>query len=328
MAVEAQAAPQAAATVRPRRERDQELLVWPDLVFVEFIAAVLFTAAFIVLSTVVDAPLLNRANIDITPNPSKAAWYLVSFQELLLHMHPGLGGVIAPSIGLVIIAAIPYVDRSNEGQGAWFATSNAVKITLFSAAFASVFTVGLILYDQGRHVNVVTNIAQRVDADWQWPTVLDPFHDVRSIQTRWEWTIPVPERAQLSGGEHDGELNWPQDFTHIPMPFNGTSGPDWMRWDKPTSFPGYMQAIYWYDLNLNLPAFVVELFIPVAVMLSLPALLIFMLRRMGWMTSMRDGVIAIFTGMLMVYFILTVIGAGFRGAGQDLVLPWDVPAID
>ena len=132
----------------------------------------------------------------------------------------------------------------------------------------------------------------------------------------------------MSGGEHDGELNWPQDFTHIPMPFNGTSGPDWMRWDKPASLPGWMQAFYWYDLNLNLPAFVVELFIPVAVMLSLPALLIFLLRRMGWMASMRDGVIAIFTGMLMVYFILTVIGAGFRGLGQDLVLPWDVPSID
>jgi hypothetical protein len=43
---------------------------------------------------------------------------------------------------------------------------------------------------------------------------------------------------------------------------------------------------------------------------------------------MRDAAIALFTGMMVVYFILTIIGAGFRGAGQDLVLPWDVPAID
>jgi hypothetical protein len=43
---------------------------------------------------------------------------------------------------------------------------------------------------------------------------------------------------------------------------------------------------------------------------------------------MRDGVIAIFTGMMAVYFILTIIGVAFRGAGQDLVLPWDVPKID
>ena len=328
MAVEAQAIPKGAAAPRVRREREQELLVWPDLVFVEFIAAVLFTLTFVVLSAVLDAPLLNQANPDITPNPSKAAWYLVALQELLLHMHPALGGVIAPSIGLVIIAAIPYIDRSTEGQGTWFGTPNAIKITLFTTAFASIFTAGLILYDQGRHVNVITNVVQHVDKDWQWPTVLDPFFDVRSIQTRWEWKMPVPERAQVGSGEHDGELNWPDDFENIPMPFNGTSGPDWMQWPKPDFLPGWMQALYWYDLRLNLPAFVVELFIPVAVMVGLPVLLIVTLRRLGWVQTIRDGAIAIFTGMMVVYFILTIIGAGFRGAGQDLVWPWDVPKID
>ena len=328
MAVQAQAATRGAATPRPRREREQELLVWPDLVFVEFIAAVLFTLSFLILSAAVDAPLLNRANIDITPNPSKAAWYLVALQELLLHMHPALGGVIAPTFALGIWAAIPYLDRSTEGTGTWFGSPHAIKITLFAAAFASVFTVGLILYDQGRHVDVTTNIAQRIDADWQWPGVLAPFQNVRAIQTGWEWEIPVPKRAQLSGGEHDGELNWPKDFERIPMPFNGTSGPDFMRWGAPDFLPGWMQALYWYDLNWNLPAFVVEIFIPVAVMVALPVLLIFMLRRLGWMNSMRDGAIAIFTGIVVVYFILTIIGAAFRGAGQDLVLPWDVPHID
>jgi len=327
MAVEAQAAP-ATVSSRPRREREQELLVWPDLVFVEFICAVLFTLAFVVLSSVIDAPLLNRANLNITPNPSKAAWYLVALQELLLHMHPALGGVIAPSIGLGIIAAMPYIDRSNEGQGVWFGTQNAVKITIFSAIFASVMTSGLVLYDQGRHVNVVTNIAQHIDKDWEWPEYLAPFQNVRSIQTGWEWELPVPERAQLGGGEHDGELNWPHDFQHVPMPFNGTSGPEWMRWDKPTFLPGWMQALYWYDLNMNTPAFIVEIFIPVAVMVILPVILILTLMKLGWVVTMRDGSIAIFTGMIMVYFILTIVGAGCRGAGQDLVMPWDVPAID
>ena len=327
MAVEARAAP-ATVSSRPRREREQELLVWPDLVFVEFICAVLFTLAFVVLSSVIDAPLLNRANLNITPNPSKAAWYLVALQELLLHMHPALGGVIAPSIGLGIIAAMPYIDRSNEGQGVWFGTQNAVKITIFSAIFASVMTSGLVLYDQGRHVNVATNIAQHIDKDWEWPEYLAPFQNVRSIQTGWEWELPVPERAQLGGGEHDGELNWPHDLQHVPMPFNGTSGPEWMRWDKPTFLPGWMQALYWYDLNMNTPAFIVEIFIPVAVMVILPVILILTLMKLGWVVTMRDGSIAIFTGMIMVYFILTIVGAGFRGAGQDLVMPWDVPAID
>jgi hypothetical protein len=330
MAVEAQAVPRRAAAAAPRqkREREQELLVWPDLVFVEFICAVLFTVTFVLLSSVLDAPLLNRANPNITPNPSKAAWYLVALQELLLHMHPALGGVIAPSIGLGILAVFPYIDRSNEGQGAWFATPNAIKITMFSATFATVCTIGLILYDQGRHVNVTENIVQHVDKDWQWPEILEPIRNVRAIQTTWEWEVPVPKGAQLGSGAHDGELNWPRDFEHIPMPFNGTSGPDWMRWDKPDFLPGWMQALYWYDLNWNFPAFIVEIFIPVVIMVLLPVILIMMLKKMGMMNSMRDGALAIFTGMMVVYFILTIIGAGFRGAGQDLVLPWDVPHID
>ncbi len=328
MAVDAKAVTGTSSSLRPRREREQELLVWPDLVFIEFIAAVVFTLAFVILSTVIDAPLLNEANLDITPNPSKAAWYLVSLQELLLHMHPALGGVIAPTFALIILAVIPYADRSNDGQGIWFGTPNAVKITLFSAAFASIFTVGMILYDQGRHVNVVTNIVQHADKDWQWPGYLAPFQNVRAIQTGWTWSVPVPEAAQLGPGEHDGALHWPEDFDHIPMPFNGTSGPDWMRWGPPDFLPGWLQALYWYDLNLNLPAFIVENFIPVVVMVGLPALLIVTMRKMGWVHTVRDGSIAIFTGMMVVYFILTIIGAGFRGAGQDLVLPWDVPHID
>ncbi len=313
---------------RRRRDREQELLVWPDLVFIEFVSAVLFTITFLVLSAVLDAPLLDRANLNVTPNPSKAPWYFMNLQELLLHMHPGLAGVIVPTFALVLLAALPYVDRSREGQGAYFGTPNAVRITLFSVAFTSVFITGLILYDQGRHVNVVTNIAQRIDKDWEWPTALAPFQNVRSIQTGWEWSIPVPESAQLGGGEHDGELNWPDDFQHVPMPFNGTSGPEWMRWGKPTGLPDWLEALYWYDLNMNTPAFVVEVFIPVSLMVGLPALMILILRRMGWVHTFHDAAIALFTGFITSYVILTIIGAGFRGAGQDLVLPWDVPSIE
>jgi hypothetical protein len=327
MAVQAQAAPREAAAARPRREREQELLVWPDLVFVEFIAAVIFTTSFVLLSTFVDAPLLNRANLNITPNPSKAAWYLVSLQELLLHMHPALGGVIAPTFGLIFLVMLPYIDRSNQGQGVWFGTPNAVRITVFSIVYASVLTTGLILYDQGRHVNVTEEVAQRFDQDWEWPAHLDAVRNTRALQTTWQWSVPVPESAQLGSGEHDGELNWPEDYSHIPMPFNGTSGPEWMQWEEP-NLPGWMLAFYWYDLNWNFPAFLVEILIPVLVMVVLPTILILLLMAMGWVQTVRDGAIAFFTGMMMVYLITTIIGAGFRGAGQDLVLPWDVPAID
>jgi hypothetical protein len=334
MAVQAQPIPtpapreraSAPPSTRPRREREEELLVWPDLVFVEFISAVVLTASFVVLSAVLNAPLLNRANLNVTPNPSKAPWYFMNLQEMLLHMNPALAGVIVPTVALILLAAIPYLDRSNEGQGTWFGTPYAIRITAFSFVFATVFSVGLVLYDQGRHVNVVTNIVQHQDKDWEWPVVLAPFQNVRSIQTGWTWHVKVPESAQLGGGgPHDGELNWPQDFSHVPMPFNGTSGPEWMRWGQPDWMPGWMQALYWYDLNLNFPAFLVENLIPVLLMVGLPIVMILMLKRMGWVYDMRSAMIALFTGFMTVFWVLTIIGAGFRGAGQDLVLPWDVP---
>ena len=99
MAIEARAPAQATKSrPRPKREREEEVLVWPDLVFIEFISAVLFTITFLILSTLINAPLLNRANPDLTPNPSKAPWYFLNLQELLLHMDKAWAGVLVPAL--------------------------------------------------------------------------------------------------------------------------------------------------------------------------------------------------------------------------------------
>jgi hypothetical protein len=332
----------APAQTRPRREREEEVLVWPDLVFVEFIAAVLFTFLFTVISALVRAPLINRANADVTPNPSKAPWYFLNLQELLLHMHPALAGVIVPTIWLLVLAAIPYIDRARQGQGVWFGTKNAVRISVFSAVFAAAWMPVLVLFDQGRHALWWEQVTgKKWMGDWTlpgWvPGILETLwrlvfvRQTRSIQTEWKWSINV-EGMQLGGG--DGRLNWPDDFQHIPMPFNGTSWPKWggesgqppPEWYQ--DLPGWLTGLFWYDLNLNLPAFIVEIFIPTAIMVGLPLALIYILWRIGWVRTRRDVMIAIFTGFVVVYWAMTIIGAGFRGAGQDLVLPWDVPTID
>src|SRR2546421_10170131 len=137
MAVEAQR-PAAPARPRPKREREEEVLVWPDLVFVEFIAATLFTITFMILSVFINAPLLNKANPDVTPNPSKAPWYFLNLQELLLHMDKAWAGVIVPTIALTFFAVIPYLDRSREAQGIWFGTKNSVRLTIVAAIYAVV----------------------------------------------------------------------------------------------------------------------------------------------------------------------------------------------
>ncbi|MBA3644516.1 MAG: menaquinol-cytochrome C reductase, partial [Chloroflexia bacterium] len=102
---------------RPTDLAEDEVMVWPSLVVVEAVAAVVFLLILVVLSVLVNAPLTARANPNQTPNPSKAPWYFLNLQELLLHMNAGLAGVIVPTAALVGIAAIPYIDRSPLGVG-------------------------------------------------------------------------------------------------------------------------------------------------------------------------------------------------------------------
>ena len=131
------------------------------------------------LSVLINAPLLNQANPNITPNPSKAPWYFLNLQELLLHMDPGLAGVIVPTVALIVLAAIPYFDRSNEGQGEWFGTKNAVKITIFAFVFSSFYITACILWDDGAHVRVYEQFPVAVGAreegdEWNWPGNVNP----------------------------------------------------------------------------------------------------------------------------------------------------------
>ncbi len=134
---------------------------------------------------------------------------------------------------------------------------------------------------------------------------------------------------------HDGTLDWPQDFTRVPLPvINGTSWPKWgndhgeppPQWYQ--DIPDWLTGLYPYDLNVNVPAFLVEILIPSAVMIVLPLVMLFILWRIGWVTTWRDIWLAIFSGFIAVFWVMTIIGAGFRGAGQQLVPPWDVPRID
>src|SRR5688572_31783968 len=80
------------ALARPTDLADDEVMVWPSLVVVEAVCATVFLLILTFLSIFVSAPLLERANPNQTPNPSKAPWYFLNLQELLLHMDPGLAG--------------------------------------------------------------------------------------------------------------------------------------------------------------------------------------------------------------------------------------------
>jgi quinol---cytochrome c reductase cytochrome c subunit, bacillus type len=270
---------------RPRRERDEEVLVWPDLVFVEFIAALLFTLTLVILSMVANAPLQDHANPNHTPNPSKAPWYFLNLQELLLHMEPSLAGVIVPTVFLILLAAIPYYDRSNEGQGVWFGTRNAKGIIGWSALFAFVITTLLELYDAGVHTQIYSAI----------------FHQTWPAKLNWLRT-----RADLGGA-----IDWPSWSHHIPfLPFKLTLL-------ESSTGASTFQA-------LDFPNFLTEIFIPCAAMIVLPVVMLFLLKRRYGVFNRRDAMIALFTGFMVVWTEMTFIGVSFRGQGMALLPPWKV----
>ena len=98
---------------------------WPHLLAAEFVASLACLAFTFVFSIFVNAPLLQQANTNQTPNPSKAPWYFLGLQELLTMFHPMIAGVTIPGVGLIVLIFAPYIDKnpSNKPEDRKFAIS-------------------------------------------------------------------------------------------------------------------------------------------------------------------------------------------------------------
>lgn len=327
MAVDTRTQAGAKARPRPKREREEEVLVWPDLVFIEFISAVLFTITFLILSTFINAPLLNRANPDVTPSPSKAPWYFLNLQELLLHMDKAWAGVLLPTIALAFFAVIPYIDRSREGQGVWFGTKYAVRLTLIAAIYAVVVSATLVTFNSGDkrltpdwlpkyEMQMLTKWIPSCPKDVEhqgWPCLRDEGEEhlgivnTADVATRLEMSMPFPDIL----GIEDGHLDWPGDLDHIPVPFNNICG-------NIGSFH------LWCDMHINLPATIAQQVIPLSTIAFFAVAIIYALFRVGWLRTRRDLFIVMFTAVMASYLTLSMVGSFFRGPGQDLIPPWEI----
>lgn len=103
----------AKAIQQAKVEPTDKVNTWPHLMILEFAALLAVTGILIVLSTILQAPLLEAANFNATPNPSKAPWYFLGLQELLSYFDPAIAGVSIPLIvGMAGIMAIPYIDKN------------------------------------------------------------------------------------------------------------------------------------------------------------------------------------------------------------------------
>jgi len=114
---------------------DQKTWVWPDLVYIEFLCMILCTVFLVVWSLVVRAPLEEPANPGNTPNPSKAPWYFLGLQELLVYFDPWFAGVVMPSIIVIGLMAIPYIDVNPKGNGYFTFKDRKLSIVTFMIGF-------------------------------------------------------------------------------------------------------------------------------------------------------------------------------------------------
>jgi hypothetical protein len=231
------------------QQSERLVYVWPHLVTIEFLAGILLLLSMVVVSIVLQSPLEGHANADKTPNPSKAPWYFLNLQELLLHMHPSLAGVIIPSAVLFgAIPLIPYFDRNTADVGKWFGTPKAKSICIFTTVYSTIVLIALIIFDEQIGVKpLMHGLATALHA-------------------------PILEDVNPFG---IGALSLPNVI--VPM-----------------------------------------------ILMSVPiAVLIVLIRAIYRPDGARDYVLALFTGFVVAYVVLTIVGSFFRGQQMILMWPWD-----
>jgi hypothetical protein len=119
--------------------------VWPDLVYTELISLIVCSVVLIAWSILLKAPLEQPANPSNTPNPSKAPWYFLGLQEMLVYFDPWLAGVVLPSLIIVGLICIPYVDKNPKGNGYFTFAERKAEITIFLFGFVILWVSLIVL---------------------------------------------------------------------------------------------------------------------------------------------------------------------------------------
>lgn len=122
--------------LEPLEKLDSEkVLVWPDLVYTELICMVALTALLLFWAIALQAPLEEPASAVKTPNPSKAPWYFLGLQEMLVYYDPWMAGVVLPSMIVFGLMAIPYIDFNKAGNGYYTIDQRKFAYVMFQFGF-------------------------------------------------------------------------------------------------------------------------------------------------------------------------------------------------
>ena len=141
----------------------ERALFLPDLFWRETAVALILLAALTLFSAVVRAPLGPAANPGLSPNPAKAPWYFLGFQELLVHLHPLFAVVVVPALAALALVALPYLGfPSGEPRGVWFLSRTGRRTARLAAVAGAALAASLVILDGtrlGRSVSLAGSTA-------------------------------------------------------------------------------------------------------------------------------------------------------------------------
>ena len=126
---------------------DDTVFSFPIVLLWEVVLLLGVTFAIFLFSLAKQAPLEEIANPLVTTDPAKAPWYFVGLQELLEHMHPTLAGVIIPTILILFLVTLPYIDHARTSVGVWFTSKRGKRIVFWTALYTLIVMPAYILFD-------------------------------------------------------------------------------------------------------------------------------------------------------------------------------------
>jgi len=124
---------------------DREVHVWPYLMRIEFLAAIIVTVILMVWSITLNAPLEEPANPNLTMNPAKAPWYFLGLQEMLVYYDPWIAGVVMPTLIILGLMAIPYIDANPLGNGYYTYRQRRFAIWTFLFGFLFLWVTMIVI---------------------------------------------------------------------------------------------------------------------------------------------------------------------------------------
>jgi hypothetical protein len=184
---------------------DDQVLVWPDLVYIELIGVVLCTLFLVVWGILIKAPLEPPANPTNIPNPSKAPWYFLGLQELLVYFDPWIAGVWLPALIIVGLVALPYIDKNPRGNGYYTIKERKFVISVYMFGWMILWIVLIVLgtFLRGPNWNLFGPFESW---DPHRPAALlnvnlsDLFWVILPDKLSWQWWPPgLPNQAALGG---------------------------------------------------------------------------------------------------------------------------------